>query len=189
MDIEKVKLMYERISEDTNLISIAGCIFWALILLVTIYEFIKNKKSGSAILGYSLSILIMFSILGALIFSIVQSKDSITEQEWKTDYLQPYVKTKPVNKIEIDDIQQVLDKPKNLTNSVFLTNKDSKYYFKITYKNKRSIFISANVKNSKSNQNYITFKKINTKISKKYNQNTYFDPVIYVQKGFIPVYD
>lgn len=189
MNIEKVKLMYDKINVDNNLIAIVACVFWVIVLVAILAEFVKTKKTGAAIAVNALSIIIVMAIIITLTMNIVQSKDSITEPEWKVNYLKPYLQTKPVTKIELDHIEQVLNKPNHLTNSVFVQEKNAKNYFKLTFKNKKSIYISAKVRMSKTNDSYMTFKKINGDISEKYNQTTYFDPVIYVQKGYIPVHE
>lgn len=189
MNIEKVKLMYDKINVDNNLIAIVACVFWAIVLVAILVEFVKTKKTAATIVGNAISIVIVMAILITLTMNIVQSRDAITEPEWKVNYLKPYLETKSVTNIELEHIEQVLNKPNHLTNSVFVEEKNVKNYFKLTFKNKKSIYISAKAKMSKTNQSYMTFKKISADISQKYNQNTYFDPVIYVQKGYIPVHE
>ena len=188
-NIEEVIKVQEEVSALSNapLAIVAGAI-WISITIAFIAFLFKEKKELS-MKGWIYSFLflvILFAVTGYLSFTIKEYNFSMNEKKWEENYLNPYLKSLPEEKENIEDFSQVLNDDGTSIKSTYI-NKDIQPIVveisesKKTDKKKR---IQVIVQKEQIDQAYITYKKIEKNISEKYTKDQSYETVLHIPNDY-----
>lgn len=188
-NIEDVIKVQEEVSALSNapLAIVAGAI-WIYITIAFIIFLFKEKRELS-MKGWIYSFLflvILFAVTGYLSFTIKEYNFSMNEKKWEENYLNPYLKSLPEEKENIEDFSQVLNDDGTSIKSTYI-NKDIQPIVveisesKNADKKKR---IQVIVQKEQIDQAYLTYKTIERNISEKYTKDQFYETVLHIPKDY-----
>ncbi|WKA56517.1 hypothetical protein [Planococcus shixiaomingii] len=119
--IEKVIEIHEQVLSVSNApAAIIGGLLWVFLGVAFVVYLFKEKKNFSlqewVFNGVFLGIVLL--ILGGLSFAIKDYDFSISEKQWKENYLNPYLKGLPENKEYVEDFSQIVPDEEDAIKSI-----------------------------------------------------------------------
>jgi len=190
--IEKVIEIHKQVLSLSNapLAIIAG-IIWVCITIAFIVHLIKEKTSFS-FRGWVFSVfflVILLSGLGYLSFTIKDYDFSINEEEWKENYLTPYLKSLPEHKEDVEDFSQILTNDANAIKSIYLNDKEKPIVVEISTLNKengvaKKLPVQVFIQKEPIDKAYLTYKTIEKNISYEYTTDQYYETILHIPNEY-----
>lgn len=189
--IEDVIKVHEKVSALSNapLAIIAGAI-WTFIAITFIVFLFKerNKLSLKGLIYSFLSLVILFSVIGYLSFTIKDYQFSMNEKKWEENYLHPYLEALPEKKEYIQDFSQVINhNDENITKSKYRDNDAQPIVVEISKdpgSAEKKMLIQVIVQKEQIDQAYLTYKIIEEDISDEYTKDQYYETVLHIPSDY-----
>ena len=156
--------------------------FWIVISISLIYYLLKNRKNIHFISGISYIIILFgsLSINSFLYTKIAEFDFSLTEETWKKDYLTPYLDSRAEKHTPVEVISLTPDSTQQPAQSISLTNKNLSQVLVRPLGTDDEILIKVKIETSSTDQPYLSYKKIEKDITAIYQEDVYYEPVLYI---------
>lgn len=197
MNIEKVIQIHEKVLalDDASLVIATG-LMCTLLLIFSIRDLIKNIKDFSFSIKLLPVLIILLSVEGYSIYAIAHYDFSLGKEQWKKDYLIPYVMSQREHKVYVEDFSQLLEKDDGGVKSIHFGSKVKPVWVKLSLLDsggsKNELITQAVIKKEPIKRTYLTYKKIKKDISEKYIDNAYYETVLHIPEDYKvlgPVYE
>jgi len=188
-EVIKIHQKLENQSEDL-FITIVAEIPWIIVGLILIVHIIKDIKSFSLKgLIYRILILgVIFMMISSLFNSIKEYDFSLNEEKWKKNYLNPYMISLPIQKLEVSDFWQVFEIPKKGVKSIYSTNKKNSIWCKIATMDEtnspKDFYVKTKIQKESINRPYLTYKLISKNITMDYKKDNYYETILHIPKDY-----
>ncbi|MCQ6268688.1 hypothetical protein M1K46_24245 [Fictibacillus sp. WQ 8-8] len=191
-EIDKVIKAHKSVVDISDAgISIMALCFWFIIGIVLFIHIIKDRKTYK-VSGFLLRILILILIIliNTYLFNKISFYNlSISEDKWKTEYLKPYISSRPIHKELVLDLSQSFKKDDKIINVIYLENNQPKVHkirMKVKDKNKKEkiIVMKVLIKNDAKDKNHLSYRTIRQSISSKYNNKVFYEPVLHISQDY-----
>ncbi|MGG3943715.1 hypothetical protein ABEV54_20025 [Peribacillus psychrosaccharolyticus] len=194
LSIDKVIEIHEGLLRVSDVpITIATEILWLIIGIVSLADIIKNRKSissrGFIFRGFILGIILLIESI--LFINIAETDFSTSKEEWKSQYLIPYIKSLPEDKLYVKDFSQILEIQENKNKkieSIYLNNKKESVWVELSVidkdKIKKKFVVQTVIRKEPIKKAYLTYKIINKTITPIYRDNLYYETILHIPEEY-----
>lgn len=194
LSIDKVIEIHEGLLRVSDVpITIATEILWLIIGIVSLADIIKNRKSissrGFIFRGFILGIILLIESI--LFINIAETDFSTSKEEWKSQYLIPYIKSLPEDKLYVKDFSQILEIQENKNKkieSIYLNNKKEPVWVELSVtdkdKIKKKFVVQTVIRKEPIKKAYLTYKIINKTITPIYRDNLYYETILHIPEEY-----
>jgi len=190
--IEEVIKIHQKMQNQSDdlFITMVAEIPWIIIGLILVVHIIKDIKSFSlkGLIYRILFLGVIFIFIGSLFNSIKEYDFSLDEEKWKGKYLNPYMISLPIHKLEVSDFWQVFETPKKGVKSIYSTNKNKSIWCKISMLDEmnspKDIYVQTKIQKESINHPYLTYKLISKNITEDYKKDNYYETILHIPEDY-----